>query len=81
MFLSDLGEGHMETFDQSRDMDLNVNFHFDFTPNIAFISKKHFFQDSDNNSFACTLNYDDQIPIIRRFFLANIDFRGPPCII
>ena len=80
MFLTDLGEGHMETFDQGKDIDLNVDFQFDITPNVAFIGPKIAFQVLDNNNFAYNANYNDGIPIISRYFLSNINFRGPPIL-
>ena len=80
MFLTDLGEGHMEVFDQSRDVDLNVDFQFDFTPNVAVFTDKLCFNNLDKDNFVYITNYNDQPPIIRRYFLSNIDFRGPPLL-
>lgn len=78
MFLTDLGEGHMESFDQGENFDLNSQLHFethslDF-PFIAFISA------SAKPDVACSMTsgVPDDIPFLRRFPDEHIDFRGPP---
>jgi hypothetical protein len=78
MFLTDLGEGHMETYDQGKGIDLNVDFHVEFTPDFAILIDKLTIKSLSNNNFASSINHTYDIPILRRYFLSNIDFRGPP---
>ena len=80
MFLTDLGEGHMETFDQGKEINLKVDFQFDFTPDIAVLINKLSFASISNDNYTNRTNFTDNIPILRRDFLSCIDFRGPPSI-
>jgi hypothetical protein len=80
MFLTDLGEGHMETFDQGKEINLNVDFQFDFTPDIAVLANKLSFVSLSNDNYTKRTNCTYNVPILRRDFLSNIDFRGPPTV-
>jgi len=78
LFLTDLGEGHMESFDQGEqfDFDTSINLESNVTaiPFIQYIpdSKPVIQQHHDQ------ANYLDHVPILRRYVLSHIDFRGPP---
>lgn len=78
LFLTDLGEGHMETFEQGENFDFDTEYQIESSPKIA-----HFFAEVStsshiDNSLIYQSNYTDDVPIVRRYFLEHIDFRGPP---
>ena len=78
MFLSDLGEGHMETFDQGKGIDLNLDFQYELVPDISVLIDRVLLWNYDNDNFNIIQIYVDDVPITRQYFLSHIDFRGPP---
>ena len=78
MFLTDLGEGHMESFDQVENYDFNSEYQ-DYSMPMEFPQTFLFY--SINPATIEPLNsctYLDDIPILRRCPDEHIDFRGPP---
>ena len=78
MFLTDLGEGHMETFDQGEKYDFDTEAQIDHVqkdfPRLDFIH----FSDKPLIELETASSYLDDVPILRRLPDAHIDFRGPP---
>ena len=77
-FLTDLGEGHMETFDQGEQFDFGSMFQIESSsviiPFSSVVSSTNFV----NVQLPSQRHYLDGVPILRHYFLSNIDFRGPP---
>ncbi len=77
-FLIDLGEGHLDTFEQGANFDFNTEFQIEScskpTPISNLIPESIISQslNVDNNQ------YSNNVPIVRQYFLSHIDFRGPP---
>lgn len=77
LFLTDLGEGHMECFEQSKDFDFDYNIQFESNPApppsihmVAFQNQK-----VSNTQEPYLI---DNVPIIRRDYFRKNTFRGPP---
>ena len=78
MFLTDLGEGHMETFEQVEGLDFESNIQSDF---VQFDFPGMFgFHLSINPTveYHFNANYKVNKPFLRRYPDEYIDFRGPP---
>ena len=80
LFITDLGEGHMETFDQGNEFDLNVDFLVGFCSEISLMPITASFLTLKNNRQLCESNSIDDVAIVSQYFLSHIDFRGPPAI-
>jgi len=81
VFHTDLGDGHMENFDQGKGYDLDLDTSFDSNPDIAAVACVQPFLNNISNSihFQNTIPHD--VPILRQYFLSNTNFRGPPAIV
>lgn len=81
LFLTDLGEGHMETFDQGEQFDFASEFQMATSPEVYPFACLATLDDLSCTEYHDLNKYRDDIPIIRQYFLSHIDFRGPPVLI
>jgi hypothetical protein len=79
IFHQDMGEGHMENFEQGQSLDISLSFTIDDSQNLDQFKDYHssilsiYFNESDRSY----LYYDD-IPILKRYVIEHLDLRGPP---
>ncbi len=78
LFLTDLGEGHMESFDQGEQFDFASEFQVEFNPEITPFSITLSPTNFVSIPSQVQTNYTDGVPILRQYFLSHIEFRGPP---
>ena len=78
LFLTDLGECHMETFAQGNNFDFDTEFQLEQSPDLTQFTTDFIVTNHLHNHLIYKLNYTDDVPIIREYFLSNINFRGPP---
>lgn len=81
LFLTDLGECHMETFDQGEQFDFASEFQVESIVNILPLPHDISSTQQIHNQLIRKINYRDQVPIVRHYFLSHINFRGPPTLV
>ncbi len=80
LFLTDLGEGHMESFEQGNSFDFDSEFQLETSPQTTVFSAVLPITNQVDSHLRYKVNYTDGVPIIRQYFLSHIDFRGPPTL-
>jgi hypothetical protein len=80
VFLTDLGEGHMETFDQCDNIELKANFSTETDIDDQVTTFAFVLTSSDYQHYPLYFrpNYTEDVPIFKEYFLSHVDFRGPP---
>jgi hypothetical protein len=77
-FLVDLGDGHLDSFEQGEKYDFNSEFQIETSSKTLPIS--YFIPESiiSQNLILNNNQYTNCVPFLRQYFLSHIDFRGPP---
>lgn len=78
LFLTDLGEGHMETFDQEKEFALEFKYPMNSVSSVAMIPDQVSPLSFNKEESSYISNYEGRIPIIRQYLLSHVEFRGPP---
>ena len=81
LFLTDLGEGHMENFEQGENYDLVYEFQVESHFTIIYFCSEFSSPNHIDNNLVNTSIYENDVPITKQYFLSHIDFRGPPTIV
>ena len=79
LFHTDLGDGHMENFENSKGFDLDVEFTFNVFSDLITDSYYPLFLKPSVVQKRIS-NFDHGIPILKKDVIAHLDFRGPPSI-
>ena len=81
IFHADLGDGHMESFDQHNEVGFDVAFTVDLFP---YLPPPHSYYPlllKPSTGQKRISSFDHGIPILKKEVIANLDFRGPPSIV
>lgn len=77
IFHLDQGEGHLESFDQGKGLDYNIEFTVNLLPDLPAFGFAPLLLRSTQTQCKRIRNYD-VVPIPKRDVIAHLDFRGPP---
>lgn len=78
IFLTDLGEDHMETFDRDEQIDHTFKYQIEVNSDIIILAGVLSPTHLQEHKIRFQDNFKDDIPLISQYFLSHIDFRGPP---
>jgi hypothetical protein len=80
IFHTDLGDGHMESFEDGKGFDFDVDFTINLIPVLVAHSYYPLLQNPSNHQSIVSY-YDHDIPILKKDVIAHLDFRGPPSFV
>ena len=80
IFHTDLGDGHMERFENGRGFDFDVEFTVNLFPELVAHSYYPLFQKPAIHQSKVSF-FTHDIPILKKDVIAHLNFRGPPSIV
>lgn len=81
VFHADLGDGHMESFDQQNEISFDITFTVDLFPDLPPPYTYYPLLLSTSTLQKRFNSFDHGIPILKKEVIAHLDFRGPPTFV